>query len=120
MPARRDREAVAAVHGVADVLEVAADRAAGRFGLAFPGAADVDAGLGLDGQPMAELAQGVRGESGGEEHVRRVTRNWWARTAAHSITDAAVGSRACVRPDAAFGALGFVLGQAEAAFEVRS
>ncbi len=57
------RQRISTIDRVADVLKIAAHAWAGRLGLALPGAADVDARLGLDGQPMAEFTEVAGRES---------------------------------------------------------
>ena len=64
----RDGQAVSAGDGVADSHEVGMDPATGDLGLALPGAADIDAGIGLDGQAVTQLRQGFVRELWLKEH----------------------------------------------------
>ena len=127
-----DRQAVAAGDGVADAGEIRADPAAGHVGLALPRAADVDAGIGLDRQPMAQLGEGLVRELGLEKHA--VVRCPWSVVRCHMRSGHVCNGprttdngrlhqlwRICVhghgiRPDSPPCRAGFVLGLGQAAF----
>ena len=65
---QRQGHALSLSDGVAHLGHVRAQPAGGGVGLALPRATDVDAGVGLDGQAVAELGEGLVRESRLEEH----------------------------------------------------
>ena len=71
---QRHGQTVSLGNRVADLGEIRLQPAAGRFRLALPGAADVDAGVGLDRQAVAEIDERLVRELGLEAWMSVVSR----------------------------------------------
>jgi hypothetical protein len=65
---QRIGQRISAGNGVADAGDVGSDTAVRYIGFSLPGAADVDTGIGLDGQPVTEFGECLVRELWLEEH----------------------------------------------------